>query len=117
MTAATVDVKALTDGDLFRRFSAAVYAIPAFSEADRRSADALWDDVRRYHDELAIPAQKHAALGGRFLSDDLSSPTGQTLERMAGRREADGASPADESEEIGNAHHKGGSHNGQYQRA
>ena len=81
MTAATVDVKALTDGDLFRRFSAAVDAIPAFSEADRRNAGELWDDVRRYHDELAIPAQKHAALGQPLLGNDLIPRTCRTLKR------------------------------------
>jgi hypothetical protein len=63
MTAATEDVKALTDGDLFRRLSGPVGAVPAVSEANRRSADPFWDDAHRYHDELAIPAEKHAALG------------------------------------------------------
>jgi hypothetical protein len=73
-------VKTLTDGDLFRRLSGPVRAIPAFSEADRKSAHPLWDDVRRYHDELAIPAEKHAALG-RFLGDYLNPRTCRTLER------------------------------------
>lgn len=53
MTAVTEDLKALTDGDLFDRLSAAIQAIPPFSEADQETRERAWDDVRRYHDELA----------------------------------------------------------------
>lgn len=53
MTTVTEDVKALSDADLFQRLSVAIRAIPGFSEADRDARRRAWDDVLRYHDELA----------------------------------------------------------------
>jgi hypothetical protein len=53
MTTVTGDVKALADGELFRRLSAAIRAIPGVGEADPGARRLAWDEVFRYHDELA----------------------------------------------------------------
>jgi hypothetical protein len=53
MTTVTEDVKALRDAELFRRLSAAIRAIPGFSEADPQARQRAWDEAFRYHDELA----------------------------------------------------------------
>lgn len=53
MTTVTEDVKALADSELFRRLSAAIRAVPGFSEADPEERRRAWDEVFRYHDELA----------------------------------------------------------------
>jgi len=53
MTTVTEDVKALADAELFRRLSAAIRAVPGVSEADPETRRLAWDDVFRYHDELA----------------------------------------------------------------
>jgi len=53
MTTVTEDLKALTDGELFDRLSAAIRALPPFSDPDGEARQRAWDDMRRYHDELA----------------------------------------------------------------
>lgn len=53
MTTVTEDLKALTDGELFDRLSAAIQALPPFSEPDEQARQRAWDEMRRYHDELA----------------------------------------------------------------
>jgi hypothetical protein len=53
MTAVIEDLKALTDGDLFDRLSAAIQALPPFGESDGEARQRAWDEMRRYHDELA----------------------------------------------------------------
>jgi hypothetical protein len=82
MTAATEDVKALTDGDLFRWLSAAVRAIPAFSEGDRRSADAIGMTCAGITTSWRYPPRS-TLLGGRFLGDYLNPKTCRMLERRA----------------------------------
>jgi hypothetical protein len=47
------DLKALTDGELFDRLSAAIQALPPLSEPDVEARRRAWDEMRRYHDELA----------------------------------------------------------------
>jgi hypothetical protein len=47
------DVKVLKTDELFRRLSAAIRAIPMFDPDDRGAWHRAWDEVRRYHDELA----------------------------------------------------------------
>jgi hypothetical protein len=81
MTAATEDVIALTNGDLFRRLSAAVRAIPAFSEVDRRSADALGMTCAGITTSWRYPPRSTPLLGRHFLGDYLNPRTCRTLER------------------------------------
>jgi hypothetical protein len=47
------DVKVLKTDELFRRLSEAIRAIPMFDPDDRAAWHRAWDNVRRYHDELA----------------------------------------------------------------
>ena len=53
MTTVTEDVKALADSELFRRLSAAIRAVPGIGEAEPEARRLAWDEVFRYHDELA----------------------------------------------------------------
>lgn len=53
MTTVTEDLRALPDGDLFDRLSAAIKALPPISERDGEARQRAWDHMRRYHDELA----------------------------------------------------------------
>ena len=53
MTTVTEDLKALTDGELFDRLSAAIRALPRFSDSDDEARERAWTEMRRYHDELA----------------------------------------------------------------
>ena len=53
MTTVTEDLKALTDSDLFDRLSAAIRALPPYKKTDDEARQRAWDDMRRYHDELA----------------------------------------------------------------
>lgn len=52
MTTVTEDLKALTDAELFDRLSDAIEALPPIGE-DGEARQRAWDDMRRYHDELA----------------------------------------------------------------
>ena len=100
MTAATVDLKAFTDGDLFRRLSAAIRAIHAFSEADRRNADPLG-----------------MACAGITTSDYLNPRTCRTRERRPEDVRRTLHHLHAKPRKLRNAHHKGGNHHGQYKRA
>ena len=51
--ALTEDLKALADGELFRRLSQAIRAVPGIGEAGAHERERAWEDVFRYHDELA----------------------------------------------------------------
>jgi hypothetical protein len=53
MTTVTEDLKALADAELFRRLSEAIRAVPGISEAEPEARRHAWDEVFRYHDELA----------------------------------------------------------------
>ena len=53
MKTVTQDLKALTDGDLFDRLSAAIKALPPITARNGEARQRAWDDMRRYHDELA----------------------------------------------------------------
>jgi hypothetical protein len=53
MTTVTEDLKALTDKELFSRLEEAIRAIPGISRPDDEDWERAWDEVRRYHDELA----------------------------------------------------------------
>jgi hypothetical protein len=53
MTTVTEDLKALTDGELFDRLSKAIKALPPIGAEDQEARQRAWDDMRRYHDELA----------------------------------------------------------------
>jgi hypothetical protein len=47
------DVKLLKTGELFCRLMDAIRAVPMFDPAHREAWHRAWDEVRRYHDELA----------------------------------------------------------------
>jgi hypothetical protein len=53
MTTVTEDLRALPDSALFDRLSAAIKALPPITARDKEARQRAWDEMRRYHDELA----------------------------------------------------------------
>ena len=62
------DLKVLKTDELFRRLTDAIRAIPMFDPADRAAWRRAWDEVRRYHDELAARYPRNARPGNGTAS-------------------------------------------------